>query len=94
MTTDPVQVIHRAAVHRFEATVEGHLAVAEYEIAGDGAVTFTHTHVPPELRGRGIAEQLVRAALAWARAEGRRVVPACSYVEAFIRRHAEFQVLL
>jgi predicted GNAT family acetyltransferase len=93
MSTDEIEVVHDAARSRFEATVDGHLSVAEYELV-DGAVVFTHTLVPPALRGRGIAEKLVRAALAWARAEGRRVVPACSYVDAFIRRHAEFQDLV
>lgn len=88
-----IVVRHNVAERRFEATVDGFLSVADYEREGD-AVVFTHTFVPPELRGRGIAEKLVRAALEWARAEKRRVVPACSYVEAFMRRHAEFQALL
>jgi predicted GNAT family acetyltransferase len=46
------------------------------------------------LRGRGIAETLVRAALEDARVQGRRVVPQCSYVAMFIRRHPEFQPLV
>lgn len=57
-------------------------------------MVFTHTLVPPELRGRGVAEKLVRAALAEARARGCRVVPQCSYVARFIERHAEYQDLL
>jgi uncharacterized protein len=57
-------------------------------------MVFTHTLVPPELRGRGIAEHLVRAALAEARTQGRQVVPACSYVAKFIERHAEYRDLL
>jgi hypothetical protein len=92
MSAEKIDVTHNAAQSRFEATVDGRLAVADYERAGE-AVVFTHTFVPAELRGRGVAEQLVRAGLAWARAGGRRVVPACSYVEAFIRRHAEFRDL-
>lgn len=90
---DPVPVQHNAAARRFEATVDGHLSVCEYEDAGPNRV-FTHTLVPPELRGRGIAEQLVRAALAEARAAGRKVVPACSYVARFIERHREYADLL
>ena len=87
----PVQ--YNAAASRFEVTIDGYLSVCEYEADGNNLV-FTHTVVPPELRGRGVAEQLVRAALAHARTEGHRVVPACSYVARFIERHREFQDLL
>lgn len=90
---EPVAVVHNTAAHRYEAVVDGHLSVCEYEEA-EGRLVFTHTLVPPELRGRGIAEQLVRAALAGARASGRKVVPACSYVARFIERHREYQDLL
>lgn len=89
----PVAVVHNPAASRYETTVDGHLAVAEYTL--DGACqTFTHTFVPGELRGRGIAEQLVRTALADARAAGRRIVPQCSYVARYVERHPEFQVLV
>jgi uncharacterized protein len=88
-----ITVRHNADQSRFEATVEGHLAVAEYVLEGE-QMLFTHTLVPPELRGRGLAEKLVRAGLAEARAQQRRVVPACSYVAAFIARNPEFKELL
>ena len=93
MSAGEINVVHNAAQGRFEATVDGLLSVADYELA-EGLVGFTHTLVPPALRGRGIAEKLVRAGLEWARAEHRRVVPACSYVGVFIGRNAEFQDLL
>ena len=88
-----VQVQHNPGANRYEAVVDGHLSVCEYELSGEQMV-FTHTLVPPELRGRGVAELLVRAALADARTAGRRVVPACSYVAKFIERHREYQDLL
>lgn len=91
--TGGITVRHNVAAHRFEAEVDGHLSVAEYELA-EGRIVFTHTLVPPELRGRGIAEQLVRAGLEFARTTGRKVTPQCSYVDVFIRRHPEFQPLL
>ena len=86
-------VRHRVPERRFEVTVDGFVAVVDYEWEGE-TVVFTHTFVPPELRGRRIAEQLVRAGLAWAASEQRRVVPACSYVDAFIHKNSEFQPLL
>ena len=88
-----ISVIHNEAEQSYEATVDGLVSVCEYELA-DNRMVFTHTMVPPELRGRGIAEELVRAGLADARAKGLKVVPACSYVAVFIRRHPEFQDLV
>lgn len=87
-----ITVRHNAAASRYEAEVAGHLAVVEYVVEG-GRVVFTHTLVPPELRGRGIAEKLVRAALEDARLQGRRAVPQCSYVARFLQRTPEFQSL-
>ena len=89
----PIPVQHNPGTSRYEAVVDGHLSVCEYGLNGDRMV-FTHTLVPPELRGRGVAEQLVRAALADARAAGRKVVPQCSYVAKFIERHREYQDLV
>jgi predicted GNAT family acetyltransferase len=88
-----ISVHHNRDAHRFEAEVEGKLSVADY-VRRDGEMVLTHTFVPPELRGRGIAENLVRTALEHARSEKLRVVPACSYVDVFIQRHAEFKELL
>ncbi len=88
----PVQ--HDEAGQRFTLTLDDHIAHADYALEG-GRMICTHTFVPPELRGRGLAEQLVRTALAEARRRGWRVVPACSYVEVFVRRHhTEFRDLL
>lgn len=85
-------VIHNAAESRFEMTVDGHLSVAEYALRGDRMV-FTHTFVPPELRGRGIAERLVLAGFRHARQHGYRIVPQCSYVAVLLARKPEFRDL-
>ena len=45
------------------------LGVLTYREAA-GQVTLIHTEVPPELRGRGIADALARAALDDARQHG------------------------
>ena len=86
-------VQHNAAAKRFEITSGGATAVAEYRDEG-GCRVFHHTFVPPALRGRGLAEKLVRAALSDARARNLPVVPACSYVTAFIARNPEFNPLV
>lgn len=87
-----VAVTHVPDAHRFEATVDGTLCVLDYE-QDAGRMTITHTGVPPEVGGRGIAGALVRTALTHARAVGWRVVPACSYAAAWMQRHPEFDDL-
>lgn len=78
--------------HRYELAVDGHKAVAEYALDGD-TITFTHTLVPPELEGQGVGSRLVKFALDDVRSRGLKVVPQCSFVRAYIRRHAEYQNL-
>ena len=87
-----VTVSHNAARQRFEATVEGQLCVADYQLRGP-VMWMTHTGVPPAVGGRGIAAELVRVALAWAEEKGYTVEPSCSYVDVYMRRHPETQKL-
>jgi len=84
MTMD---IQHDAAMHRFEVLIDGGHCVLDYTLA-HGTMTIVHTGVPTQLGGRGIAAELVRAALAEARVRGWKVVPACSYAEAFMHKHA------
>lgn len=82
-------VRHNGTAHRFELEIEGGLAFLDYRM-DDAKMLLTHTFVPPELRGRKLAEQLVAAALKHARECRFRVVPQCGYVDAFLKRHPEF----
>lgn len=77
--------------HVAGSTVEGRLTWQAAPGHDDGAVRIAdHTLVPSEIGGRGVAGRLVEALVADARAEGFRVVPACSYVAAAFRRHPEW----
>ena len=89
MSTD---IQHDSAHKRFFTTVDGHQAYVEYERHG-GVMTITHTIVPNEIGGRGIAAALVKAALEYARDHGLQVEPQCSYADVWMRRHPEFEVL-
>jgi predicted GNAT family acetyltransferase len=89
----PLQIEHHAAASRFEAHVDGKLSVCAYRKVGQ-TLHLTHTEVPPALQGSGIAAALVQAALDFARAEGLKVRPLCSYVALYMRRHPQTQDLL
>ena len=65
-----------------------------YRKEGDGPMVITHTGVPPEYEGRGIASRLVNKAIADAREQGFKITPVCSYVVAQFRRHPEWADLL
>lgn len=84
-----MSVTHNPARNRYELPTEHGLAVAEYRKQGDRLI-FTHTGVPPEDEGKGLGAKLVRAALEDTRRQGLKIVPACSFVVAFVRRHPEF----
>jgi uncharacterized protein len=86
-------VLHDEAAGRFVAVVDGLESECVYRRLGD-VVLMTHTEVPPVLEGRGIAAALVAAALAWARSQGLKVRPMCSYVAAYLRRHPEDRDLM
>ncbi len=88
-----IVVTNNAAASRFQATVDGHTAVAIYRLE-EGSIRFTHTQVPEELRGRGIANALVVHALADVRARGLQVTPQCPVFAAYMRGHADSQDLL
>lgn len=86
-------VINNKTQHRYEFTVEGHLAATYYKIS-DGVITFVHTEVPPELGGKGVGSALVKGALDQVRADGLKVIAECPFVKAYIGKHSEYADLL
>ena len=86
-------VQHNAGEQRFEAIVDGELCRANYRRMGN-VLAMNHTEVPRALEGRGIAAALVDAAVAFARANGVRIAPYCSYVRGYFQRHPEAQDVL
>lgn len=84
---------HNRAAQRFETRVEGSFCELDYRLSGK-VMTITHTGVPDEVGGRGIASALTQTAMDTARAEGWKVVPACSYAQAWVKRHPQYADLL
>lgn len=86
------QVSHDEDAQQFSATVDGVICELDYRLA-DGVMTITHTGVPPQVEGRGIAAELTRTALETARARGWKVVAGCSFATGYMQRHPEFDDL-
>jgi predicted GNAT family acetyltransferase len=93
MESPRIEVRHNAAAQRFEAIVDGLLCRCDYRMHGD-TMMLVHTEVPPQLEGHGIASKLVQAAFDHAKQAGWDVLPVCSYVSSWARRHPEVEPLL
>ena len=88
------QMIHDETAHRFCVALQGYEACLMYRLSGK-AVDLYHTYVPEVFRGRGIAEQLCKAAFDYAKAKGLTVIPSCSYISgAYLKRHPEYESLV
>jgi uncharacterized protein len=89
-----MSVLHDPATHRFTVAAPSGTAHLLYASAGPGLIEYYSTFVPPADRGRGIASQLVAAAVEHARAESLRIIPSCWYVAQWIGEHPEHADLL
>ncbi|MGB0942140.1 MAG: GNAT family N-acetyltransferase [Marinomonas sp.] len=82
---------HDEQAQCFRIEQDGEIALLEYVFLDDPAnlkqvIDFKSTFVPPALRGKGIAEQLVRAGLSWAKAQDYQITATCWYVEKFLKK--------
>lgn len=84
---------HNAAKHRYEFDLGDAEAFVEY-VETPRALLLVHTEVPPRYEGRGIGGKLVRAVLEELRERGVRIVPQCSFIAIYIRRHPEFAAMV
>lgn len=97
MAVEGIEITHHAVGDggEYRAAVPGSDAVSRltWKPRGENVRVADHTLVPRELEGRGIAAALVEALVADARAQGFRIVPQCSYVEAKFRRNPDWAEL-
>jgi len=89
-----VVVVDNAGERRFEAFVEGSFAGSCAYVLEGRVLTLPHTKVEAAFEGRGVGAALARFALGHARDGGFSVVPACSFIAAFIERHSEYSGLV
>jgi uncharacterized protein len=82
-----VTVEHDPEHSRFVVRLADGEAELLYAPFGDDVLDLQHTEVPPSGQGKGVADALIRAALAYAREHGMRVMATCPYVQSWLRRH-------
>ena len=60
-------------------------------IKDNGKMTIDHTEVDDKLRGEGIGQDMVRAAVQYARENGLKINAVCPYARKIIESTPEFQ---
>jgi predicted GNAT family acetyltransferase len=79
---------------RYEIRVDGELAgFVVYTVRG-GRFLLVHTEIFDVFAGHGYGGALIRGALDDLRVRGECVVPICPFVDAFIRKHPEYDDLV
>ena len=69
------------------------IAELTYE-RNNGTMTIDHTEIHEKLRGEGIGQDMVKAAVEYARENGLKINALCSYAKKVIERTPEFQDVL
>jgi predicted GNAT family acetyltransferase len=80
-------------IQNFELHVDGQRSFIEYEMEDD-RVYLSHTEVPEEQSGKGIAAELVEKTFEYLESHNLKVVPGCSYVQTYLTRHPDWNRLL
>jgi len=93
MDNNDFELIDNTDLNRFEIHVDGHIALLEYMLRPD-KIYLIHTEVPPAIGNRGIGSKLVKKVLEEINRRGLKVVPACSFVDIYIKRHPEWKKVL
>lgn len=87
-------VTHDAAAGRYDIALDGrNIGHASYRPAGD-AVRIVHTEIARQYEGRGLAGVLAKSMLDDLRKRQIAVIPVCSYIVTYIRRHPEYADLV
>jgi Predicted acetyltransferase len=74
---------------QFEVHEDGEIAVLQYRFH-ESVIWLMHTEVPAKLEGKGIASDLARFGLEWAKENHMKAKVICPFVAVFLKRHPEY----
>jgi predicted GNAT family acetyltransferase len=87
------EIILNKDKNRFELQFDdGEFAFVDYRWS-DGVLVLMHTKVPVNHRGKDVAENIVKFSLEYAKDNNLKIKVYCRYIETFIKRHPEYEIL-
>lgn len=70
------------------------LGYVRYSLRDKDVLSLDHTEVDPKMNGKGLAGNLVKTTVEYARKNNLKVDPKCSYAAKQFERHEEYRDLL
>jgi uncharacterized protein len=89
-----IEIVHDKDSGRFFCRIGEKECSAEYDMPDEKTMDIYRTFVDASLRGKGIAEQLMRTVLDHAKKHNLKIRPTCSYVVSYLRRYPELSEML
>jgi predicted GNAT family acetyltransferase len=90
---DDLPIVNNQAAHNFEMVIEGQRAFIDY-IKRDDVYLLVHTEVPEQLAGKGVASAMVEKTFKYLDAHHFKIKAYCQYVQAYLKRHPEWEKLI
>ena len=81
-------LIHNKPECKYEYHIDGHIAYITYDDQ-EGKMHLTHTIVPEELAGKGLARTLLEDVLEQIKKDGKKAVAQCSYIVKYQEKNPE-----
>ena len=88
-----IKISENKELKSFETTMGEKTAIIEY-IRAEDKMYLTHTEVPKEFEGKGVASTMVKHVFGQIEDEGLKLVPLCPFIATYLKRHPEWHHLL
>ena len=82
-------LVHNEAESKYEYHIDQYVAYITYDEDENGNMHLTHTIVPTELAGKGLARTLLEDVLEELKKNNKKAVAQCSYVVKYQEKHPE-----
>ncbi|MBK1438523.1 N-acetyltransferase [Parapedobacter sp. ISTM3] len=93
MELQQMPIVKDETQRQYQLTIDGQVAFIDYKQHGK-RVYLIHTEVPATLEGRGVAASLVGKVFTHIEQNGELLIPLCPYVQAYLKRHPEWNHLM
>lgn len=84
----PYTLIHNAKDSKYEYHIDGYIAYIIYDDQ-NGEMHLTHTLVPDELAGKGLAKTLLEDVLEQIKKDNKKAVAQCTYIIKYQEKYPE-----